>query len=111
MSEFDTAVIWLNMVGCLGAIAANGVAAYVGFLIHRGLAITIACIASLYVVGYALLLTGTVELAKWSAFYRGVSVVVWPLVWAGPAVMSIQAWRHTRSQVQSALRDVETARV
>lgn len=105
MTALDTAVIWLNLLGCLGAVAANGIAAYVGFLIHRGLAITIAVIAAMYAVGYGLLLTGAIELAKWSAFYRGVSIVVWPLVWAGPAVMSVQAWRHTRAQVEQALAE------
>lgn len=100
MDPLDTAVIWLNLLGCLGAVAANGLAASVGFLIHRGLAITIAVIAAMYAVGYAMLLLDVVELARWSAFYRGVSVVVWPLVWAGPALMSIQAWRHTQAQVR-----------
>lgn len=105
MDEVSTLIIWGNLLGCLGAVAANGIAAYVGFLIHRGLAITISIIAAMYAIGYAMLLLGVVELAKWSAFYRGVSVVVWPLVWAGPAVMSVQAWRHTRSQVEAALAE------
>jgi len=105
VDEVSTLIIWGNLLGCLGAVAATGIAAYVGFLIHRGLAITISIIASMYAIGYAMLLLGVVELAKWSAFYRGVSVVVWPLVWAGPAVMSVQAWRHTRSQVEAALAE------
>lgn len=100
MDEIGTLIIWGNLLGCLFAIGANAVAAHVGFLIHRGLAITISIIAAMYAVGYAMLLLDVVELARWSAFYRGVSVVVWPLVWAGPALMSIQAWRHTQAQVR-----------
>lgn len=100
MDEVSTLIIWGNLLGCLFAIGANAVAAHVGFLIHRGLALTISIIASMYAIGYAMLLLNVVELARWSAFYRGVSIVVWPLVWAGPALMSIQAWRHTQAQVR-----------
>lgn len=105
MSPLDTAIIWGNLAGCLFAIVANAVAAHVGFLIHRGLAITIAVVGALYAAGYGLLLAGHLELAQWSAFYRGVSLVVWPLVWAGPALMSIAAWRHTSQQVRAAMED------
>jgi len=107
VTGYETAIIWGNLLGCLFAIVTNGVAARVGFLIHRGLAMTVAIIASLYVAGYALLLTGSVELMAWSAFYRGVSLIVWPVVWAGPALISIAAWRHARTEVVKATRAME----
>ena len=81
MNTLDLIVIWLNLAGCVAAIPINLHAARVGFLIHPGLARTIAVVAGIYAVGYVMLHTGTVHVAAWSDFYRGVSVVVWPLVW------------------------------
>lgn len=104
MSTLDHLIIWGNLFGCVFAVAANVAAAHVGFLVHRGLSAAVAAIAATYAIGYALLLAGAIELAKWSAFYRGVSIVVWPLVWAGPALMSLAAWRHTKSEVRAAVR-------
>lgn len=103
MSALDHAIIAANLVGCLFAVGANVAAAQVGFLIHRALASVVAVIASTYLIGYALLLGDVIPVDKWSAFYRGVSVVVWPVVWAGPAVMSLVAWRHTSREVRTAL--------
>lgn len=107
MSRLDEAIIWLNLLGCTGAIVANFAAARVGFLVHRGLASVIAVIGGMYVIGYALLLTGTVEVLKWSAFYRGVSVVVWPVVWAGPALVSLSAWHRTQAEIAAVVRGQE----
>jgi hypothetical protein len=107
VTAYETAIIWGNLLGCLFAIAANACAARVGFLIHRGLAATIAIIGVVYVIGYALLLTGSIELLRWSAFFRGVSLIVWPVVWAGPAIISIAAWRHAHSEIAKATRAME----
>ena len=102
MNTLDLIVIWLNLAGCVAAIPINLHAARVGFLIHPGLARTIAVVAGIYAVGYVMLLTGTVHVAAWSDFYRGVSVVVWPLVWSGPALMSLSALRHARREITAA---------
>jgi len=111
VTAYETVIIWGNLIGCLFAIGANACAAHVGFLIHRGLATTIAIIAGMYVIGYALLLTGTVDLLAWSQFYRGVSLVVWPIVWAGPALISIAAWRHSHTEIAKATRAMENTDV
>lgn len=103
MTSLDQFVIWTNLAGCLFAVVANIAAAHVGFLVNRALSATIAVVAATYAIGYALLLSGAIEIAKWSAFYRGVSVVVWPLVWAGPALMSMSAWRHTKKEIHAAM--------
>ena len=103
MSQLDHLIIAANLLGCLFAICANVCAAHVGFLVHRTLASVVAVIASGYLVGYGLLLAGTIEVAQWSAFFRGVSVVVWPVVWAGPAIVSLLAWRHTSREVRAAV--------
>ena len=110
MSPLDEAIIWLNLLGCTAAIVANVCAARVGFLVHRGLSSVIAVIGGMYVIGYALLLTGTIEVLKWSAFYRGVSVVVWPVVWAGPALVSLWAWHRTEAEIAAAIRGQEQER-
>jgi hypothetical protein len=107
VTTYETVIIWGNLLGCLFAIAANACAAHVGFLIHRGLATIVAVIAGMYAIGYVLLLTGTVTLLAWSQFYRGVSLVVWPIVWAGPALISLAAWRHSHSEIAKATQAME----
>lgn len=105
MSTTDLAVLYLNAAGTILAIGANVVAAHVGFLLPRWFTTIVACIAGMYLIGYGLLLTGTIEVLNWSSFYRGVSVFVWPIVWAGPALLSLAMWRHSKAEIERALAE------
>lgn len=51
-------------------------------------------LAFLYCLGYLALLSGIVEQEKWSLFFRGVSILVWPAVWTAPAFAAIRVWRR-----------------
>lgn len=51
-----------------------------------------ASLALVYIVGYAILLSGVVAPEVWQRFARGVGLVVWVVVWAGPPRFSIRAY-------------------
>lgn len=98
----DLAVIWLNLLGSTAAVPINFIAARRGFLATAWLHYVIGAIAAIYAIGYAMLLAGTVSVADWSAFYRGVSVPVWFVVWSLPSLLSLLTWRKITTEVAEA---------
>lgn len=96
MDGVDRLIFELNMVGALFACAVNLWAAISPgpFTMWRPLRAVTALLAGVYATGYALVLAGALPVAQWSEFFRGVSLMVWPIVWAGPAGYSAWAW-HT----------------
>lgn len=104
--EFNTVVLWCNVAGALLAFVANTWAALTGWRDWLWLRITIAAFAGFYALSYATFALGWWTLEQWSPFMRGVSVIVWPVVWAGPAVYSTAVWRR---MVREARRQIEAA--
>lgn len=92
--EITTLVLWANVVGALFACGANLWAAVTGWRDWAWLQLTIAVFAGFYAVSYATFALGWWTLEQWSPFMRGGLVVVWPVVWAGPAIYSTIAWRR-----------------
>ena len=99
MNGVDTFVIWLNLAGCLTAVPVNLMAARHGLLTSAWLHHVIAVFAAIYALGYVMLLSGTLSVLEWSGFFRGVSVLVWPVVWVGPAALSLHTWRKIQTEV------------
>ena len=54
-------------------------------------------LAAFYALGYCVLASGAVPVATWSSFFRGVSLIAFPLVWLAPAVLTAQKWRRDRA--------------
>lgn len=92
-SPFSLMVIALNAMGAGFACGWNVVAAARAPHRFRPIHSSIATLAAVYVVGYAWLLASDVAVTTWSALFRGVSLIAWPLVWIGPAA------EHSRRDV------------
>ena len=55
---------------------------------------------------YSVLLVGDVDYRHWSAIVRGFSLVVWPVVWAGPAKFSTQMGEALQRHANDIVRQV-----
>lgn len=109
--ELNSVVLWCNVAGALVACAANLWAALSGWRDWMWLRVTIAVFAGFYAASYATFALGWWTLEQWSPFMRGVSVIVWPVVWAGPAVYPTAVWRRMVREAHRQLADAETAHV
>lgn len=100
MRTADVIVTWVNLIACTFAAVVNLWAARVGWPDWSPIRAATGCLAVFYALGYTALLTGVVEFATWSLFFRGFSPVVWLVVWAGPALESRRIWRRFHRQVE-----------
>lgn len=113
---FEQAIVILNAVGAGVACGWNLAAAarlarmrkYRSYLhLHA----VVAALAAGYVVAYCLLLLADIEVRDWSAFFRGVSLLTWPIVWTGPAVLHVRRsaeQRTTRALIGEVTRLLES---
>jgi hypothetical protein len=88
----DTALIFalLNAVGAAGACVVNWLAFHrTGFRGPRVAYAITAVFAAFYSGAYLVLAFVDVVPADWSAMMRGVSVMVWPLVWSASAAAKV----------------------
>lgn len=92
LSGFDNFVIWVNMALAMAALHWNVVAARVGIAGMRSARAMVAGLAVLYIAAYLVLVISDVQAAQWSSLMRGVSIVVWLVVWTNPARRSIELW-------------------
>jgi hypothetical protein len=107
LSTADAIIIVANVIPAMFAVAVNVWDAKTGYSVNRPLRISVAVLASLYVVGYLALLGGAVSLATWGQFFRGISPIAWLLVWAGPPLQSRSVFHHV---VQAGRRQLEAER-
>lgn len=98
----DTLIIWCNMLGAGVAAAVNAWCASVVASRTAPLRWTIAALASIYVAAYAVLLLVPSISGEWSRVMRGVSLVVWPLVWTWPAVAARNSVRRVVARLDDA---------
>jgi hypothetical protein len=107
----DRVVFTLNLFGAVGAMLVNSHEAIRSgpFKALAPLRAAIGLIAAMYAVGYALVLTGTVPIAPWSQFFRGVSLPVWWVVWSGPVMIERHLWAKAKRDAQQQIE--ETAHV
>lgn len=102
MATADLVIFWLNLAGAAAAVPVNFLAGRRGFLATAWVHYVLAAIALVYAVGYVMVLTNTLAPAQWSAFFRGVSVPVWWIVWTMPAAQSLLMWRRISTEVVDA---------
>lgn len=89
------AVFWWNAAGALAAAIANTWAAVRGDPRMAPVRTAIAALAAFYLLGYLLVTLGGWDQQAWGAFYRKASIIVWPVVWCGPAVLGVLTYKRT----------------
>lgn len=105
MTPLDTAIFATNMLLAAAAGTARlWAAANVPFRRERLRHMSIGLLAYLYVSGYVVVLAGWVQLAPWSSFFRGVSMLVWPAVWMAPAIGAVRSWRGASEGAREIVR-------
>lgn len=100
LSTVENFVIWVNFFGASFAAFWSRKAYKEGLPSMRNVFKLVFSLASLYLFSYLLLLILDLPFLNWSAIMRGVSVVVWPVVWAGPAMISVLQQREDRKQLK-----------
>lgn len=102
MTWYETAVFALNLVGAVAAFVVNALAAGKrGLPSWRPLHTAVATLAAIYCGGYAWFLIEQPTVELWSSILRGVSLVVWPVVWTLPAVITLR----TRQRLHRAVKE------
>lgn len=87
ISLLDNLIFGLNMIGALAASWCNGKASTVYRLPHsvRRVFFITSGFALIYAMSYMALFVADLSVLNWGSIMRGVSLLVWPLVWIGPA--------------------------
>ena len=82
LSNFDSLVVVLNMIGAVYAAFWNFRAAHNGILVKTKF--TVGIMAVIYTIAYSYLLFSNVEIAVWSSTLRMFAILAWYFVWAAP---------------------------
>lgn len=104
-----TWIIWLNLIGATASGWSNLYATWI-WRNHRfqaAIYISIALFAWMYAWGYIFLLV-TDDIHAWVSFFSVVSVVVWPLVWSMPSIVSSKARKTAMCQLHDKVQELET---
>ena len=86
MSTFDLLIIWFNVALAAASTVTCGWAATRDDPRHRVLWGAMAAMALFYTIGY-IWLAVLQDVVPWSRFFRGVSLMTWPLVWTVPPIV------------------------
>lgn len=92
LSEWEEWFLCVNMIQAFAAGVVNVAAVRrITSPWTKALYAAIAALAFGYSFAYSVLLFGNVPGSDWSSVMRGVSTIVWPVVWTGPALACIRA--------------------
>lgn len=103
MTSFDRAVIFGNATLALTAFIVNAVAAHRSEEPWRTVRVLVASLSILYAGAYLWLGTHPAQQPGWSQVMRGVSLTAWPVVWIGPAFVSLRYHQRTKRIVDRTL--------
>lgn len=103
MDLFERAVVALNALLALTATVINLHASKKVVGEWRGVRVSIAAVATAYVLGYTYLVMFPEEIIVWSKAMRGVSLLAWPVVWIYPAVLQRRSVKRTREILEKEL--------
>lgn len=110
MNEADTTVTLLytlHLVGTVCALIVNVVVAAQVLGWRRWLHASIAGFAFFFGTAYAwVLAAGPWVAGRWIYLFTGVSVLIWPIVWCGPALAILWQIHQARNRVKSQVRDL-----
>lgn len=98
-SVAENVVVWINTLGAAGALYVNVQAYRFGLPRFRKACFMVAGLSFVYVAAYLFLLFGDVGYLLWSSWLRGVAMVVWPVVWMAPAIISWKSWGKLLTEV------------
>lgn len=107
LSILENIVIWLNCIGAILAVYYNYRASSSGIPKLRLVHFLVAGFAAVYVLGYLFLLFCDPQFLLWSAWFRGISLFVWFIVWIGPAYTSSQIWQDLEKKVKEIEEEIE----
>ena len=105
LSILENFIIWVNFFGAAFALYINRKAFKQGIPRLRRSHLLIAGLATIYCIGYLLLLFSDIQFLVWSSAFRGVSILVWPIVWAMPALSSVSVWKKLEETIAEAADD------
>lgn len=101
LSMTDNFVAWVNVFGAVLALYCNYWASSKGLISMRRTHFLISGLASLYVSAYLILLISDIQFIQWSSVMLGISIIVWPIVWIIPALLSIQVWKRVSELIST----------
>jgi len=107
LSRFDLVCIWLNWGGAFMAIIVNYAAMKSSTNHWRIIYSAIGALATLYAIAYAVLVFGPFTSDEWTSAMRGLSVIVWPLVWSGPGLLRLYTHSARKASATKVLTIVE----
>lgn len=68
-------------------------------------------LSAVYSIGYAVLALGLVPVVGWSELFRGLSILVWPLVWWWPAISGYRTMSANRVAAAQFVEQAEQLRL
>jgi CHASE2 domain-containing sensor protein len=101
----DHVLITLNMFGVGFAIYWNVRGSKEAARTMQPIYASIAALATVYFIGYGLLLFGVVDPVIWQRIARGIGMVVWVVVWAGPPAASIRTKKQIEDSLEKMVED------
>lgn len=107
LSVVDNIVIWVNLIFSFIAGGFSFEASKSGILGLRNSFKLVAGLAWLYSFSYFVLLISDINFLSWSSVMRGVSILVWFIVWTLPALMSIKLWKRLERSIKSSVNKSE----
>lgn len=107
LSVLENIVIWLNCFGAIFAVYYNRKASSSGIPKLRLIHFLVAGFAAVYAFGYLFLIFFDPQFMLWSAWFRGISLFVWFIVWIGPAYTSHKIWHDLQSRVKEIEEEAE----
>lgn len=100
MPTAERLIVLLNSALAAVAFAVNAYAAKDAGPPWKAIRAAIATLAAVYSLGYLWLFFNPKSILDWSATFRGISPLSWPVVWIIPALVM----RRTQKRVQRAIR-------
>jgi hypothetical protein len=105
MTTLEHWVVLLNIFLSLSAGLVNAyVASKVGMWWRKSL-VPVALLALIYSASYVYLFV-TDDVVQWSSTMRGVSLLAWPVVWAGPAIAVFRVTHSMHKVLDQATRSL-----
>jgi len=100
ISFVDLTVLWVNFLAISIAAFYTRRAAVRADPRVRPLFGAITALAVFYAAAYLLLIMVPLDVAVWGSVLRGFSIIVWPLVWVGPAVCAVKTFESDHARLE-----------
>lgn len=102
ISFVDLSVLWVNFFAISISAFYTRRAALRSDPRARPLFGAITALAAFYAAAYFVLIIVPLDVAVWGSVLRGFSIIVWPLVWVGPAVLAVRTFESDHARLVEA---------